>query len=240
MKDLSILIRSYNESEFDVNRLLNSLNRQNDIHLSEIVIFNDGNISETVNAINKFISNNKHLNIKFIISNKNIGSGLALRELYKSSSRKYIIFCDMDDEYVINNGLLKCITLLKNKKYDFVNCDDGPYKLHVMTIFNKEKINEKLFVGFKFRDDEYMSYIYKYLNGVFYPYRFYDWIHDNNSGVHSSGHQNDTISKLWDIYSDLLNKRITKEVAILELKNIDDKNNIIYNNFLELLETNLF
>lgn len=129
---------------------------------------------------------------------------------------------------------------IKNKEYDFVNCDDGPYKLHVMTIFNKEKINEKLFVGFKFQDDEYMSYIYNYLNGVFYPYRFYKWIHYDNSGVHSSKHKSDTESKLWDIYSDLLNKRITKEDAILELKNIDDKNNIIYNNFLELLETNLF
>lgn len=115
MKDLSVLIRSYNESTFVVNRLLDSLKRQNDIHLSEIVIFNDGNISETVNAINTFISNNKHLNIKFIISDQNIGCGLALKELYKSASRKYIIFCDMDDEYVINNGLLKCITLLKIK-----------------------------------------------------------------------------------------------------------------------------
>lgn len=239
MKDLSVLIRSYNESEFVVNRLLNSLNRQEDIHLSEIVIFNDGNISETVNAINTFISNNKHLNIKFIISDQNIGSGLALKELYKSSSRKYIIFCDMDDEYVINNGLRKCITLLKDKKYDFVNCDDGPYKLHVMTIFNKEKINEKLFVGFNFQDDEYMCYIYKYLNGYFYPYRFYKWIL-KNSGVHILEHPNNTTSKLWKIYSDLLNKRINKEVAILELNNIDDKNNIIYNNFLELLETNLF
>lgn len=239
MKDLSVLIRSYNESEVVVNRLLNSLNKQEDIHLSEIVIFNDGNILETVNAINTFISNNKHLNIKFIISDQNIGSGLALKELYKSSSRKYIIFCDMDDEYVINNGLHKCITLLKNKKYDFINCDDGPYKLHVMTIFNKEKINEKLFVGFKFRDDEYMSYIYKYLNGIFYPYRFYNWIL-KNSGVHTLKHPNNTTSKLWNIYSDLLNKRITKEVAILKLKNIDDKNNIIYNNFMELLETNLF
>jgi hypothetical protein len=240
MKDLSVLIRSYNESGFAVNRLLNSLNRQEDIHLSEIVIFNDGNIIETVNAINNFISNNKHLNIKFIISDQNIGSGLALKELYKSSSRKYIIFCDMDDEYVINNGLLKCITLLKNKNYDFVNCDDGRYKLHQMTIFNKEKINEKLFVGFNYRDDVYMCYIYNYLNGYFYPYKFYNWIRKKNSGVHTLKHPNNTTSELWSIYSDLLNKRITKEVAILELQNIDDKNNIIYNNFLELLETNLF
>lgn len=240
MKDLSVLIRSYNESEFVVNRLLNSLKKQDDIHLSEIVIFNDGNISETVNAINTFISNNKHLNIKFIISDQNIGSGLALKELYKSSSRKYIIFCDMDDEYVINNGLLKCITLLKDNKYDFVNCDDGPYKLHVMTIFNKEKINEKLFVGFNYRDDAYMCYIYNYLNGYFYPYKFYNWIYKKNSGVHTLKHPNNTTSELWNIYCDLLNKKINKEVAILELKNIDDKNNIIYNNFLELLETNLF
>lgn len=238
MKDLSILIRSYNESIFEINRLLNSLFLQKDIYKSEIIIYNDNGYTSTINYIEQFIQNYKFNNIKFIKGVKHIGPGLALRELYKNATKEYIIFCDMDDEYIIDDGLYTTIRLLKCYGCDYIQCDPGPCKLHQMTIFKKDKISEYLFLGFNYRNDEYMCYVYNYLNGIYYSLKFYKW-YIKNTGVHKMKFTNQQDVYLWNLYSDLLNKRISKETAIGILNDFKYKDNIIYINFIHLLNTEL-
>ena len=142
---------------------LQSISQQENIEQAKIIIYNDGGDARVLNHINIFIQDNSQLNISVFYRNHNLGSGNSLKELYKLADTKYIIFCDGDDEYVINNGLRTAILKLKENNWDFINCDSSSDKLHVMTIFNRDLIDERLFINFSSRDDEYMVYIYNFL-----------------------------------------------------------------------------
>jgi hypothetical protein len=50
-----------------------------------------------------------------------------------------------------------------------------------MTIFKRELINEHLFINFTVRDDEYMVYIYNFLQGGYFKYPFYKYNSNNHS-----------------------------------------------------------
>ena len=159
MKDLTVLVRTYKEDVKKLEKCLLSIFNQKNIDKSKIIIYNDGCDIDVLNCINNNIKQYPSLNISVFYKNHNLGSGYALKELYKLAKTEYIIFCDGDDEYIIYDGLDFAITKLKEQNWEFINCDGGTYKLHMMTIFKKNIINEKIFVNFYTRDDEYMAYI---------------------------------------------------------------------------------
>lgn len=241
MEDLTICIRTYKENKILLEKCLKSLSQQKEIEKSQIIIYNDGCVIETLNCINEFICQNPQLNILVVYKNKQIGSGAAFKELYKLVKTTYMIFGDGDDEYILNDGLFTAMSKLKMNNWNFINADDSKFKLHQMTIFNKQCINEHLFINFSTRDDEYMSYIYTFVNGGFYNYPFYKWNNNHSfSQIHFKEFK-DEEKKLWEIYSSLVNKKISVDQA---LNMINSLNVVSYNDIKEdlmkLCETNLF
>lgn len=242
MKDLTICVRTYKENTQMLEKCLLSISKQKNIEQSQILIYNDGCNNDVLNTINKFCLENPQLNIFIFYRNKRIGAANSLKELYKLVKTDYMIFCDGDDEYVKDDGLDFAITKLKEQNLEFINCDDGNFKLHQMTIFLKNIINEKLFINFSKRHDEYMSYIYNFRNGMFLDYPFYKWNRKySNQQLHFVKMDNDE-TKLWNIYSDLVNKRITKYVAKNQLNIIENTTQYlyIYSSLIELLKSDLF
>jgi len=76
--------------------MLNSIKNQS-FKNYEIVILDDASEDDSINIINKFISKNQNLKIKFIKQTKNLGTFASREKVLKSSSGKYILFCDADD-----------------------------------------------------------------------------------------------------------------------------------------------
>lgn len=240
MKELTILIRTYKEPIQLLENCLNSICKQKCIEQSKIIIYNDGGDINVLNCINKFTHEHSELNISVFYRNYNIGSGNALKELYKLADTKYIIFCDGDDEYVIDNGLYTAITELKRNNWDFINCDTSPDKLHVMTIFNRELINEHLFINFPSRDDEYMVYIYTFLRGGFFSYPFYQWnSHHHNNHVHNKTMDIEE-QFLWNLYSKLVKGQISTQELKQILNNIHNDKEALVQSLINLCNSKLF
>lgn len=98
----SICVLFYNQAN-TVESCLNSIIAQNLNYKSfQIVIVNDGSVDETDSVIQKYITNHKNINIKYIKHKENMGVFEARRTCINNADGQYIIFVDGDDEFVEN------------------------------------------------------------------------------------------------------------------------------------------
>ena len=110
MKKLSIIIPAYNEGKtihFILDKL-KSVSLINNIE-KEIIIVNDASKDDTEESINRYISENKELNIQYYKHPVNKGKGAALHTGISKAKGEYLIIQDADLEYDPNeyNELLK-------------------------------------------------------------------------------------------------------------------------------------
>jgi glycosyltransferase involved in cell wall biosynthesis len=100
MNKLSVIIPAYNEGK-TIHLILNKIK---DVQLignleKEIIIVNDSSNDDTENAVQKFISENPQLEIKYFCHNINKGKGAAIHTGISTASGDYIIIQDADLEY---------------------------------------------------------------------------------------------------------------------------------------------
>jgi glycosyltransferase involved in cell wall biosynthesis len=99
-KKLSILIPAFNEGP-TIHLILNKIKEvvlDNEIE-KEIIIVNDCSKDDTVQKVEKYISENKDLNIQLFSQPVNMGKGAAINRAIKKATGEYIIIQDADLEY---------------------------------------------------------------------------------------------------------------------------------------------
>ncbi len=116
MKKISAVIPVYN-AENKIDRLLDSLNRQELFDKVEIIFVNDGSTDNSLQKINSFSKNKDNI---IIINQSNSGVSNARNKGIASASGKYITFIDADD--YLDDDCFKTYLELINLKYDlFIN-----------------------------------------------------------------------------------------------------------------------
>lgn len=100
IEKLSIVVPAYNE-ERTINKILQRLSEIKLINniSKEIIIVNDASKDNTIVEINKFISENRELDIKLFSHEVNMGKGAALHTGISRASGEYLIIQDADLEY---------------------------------------------------------------------------------------------------------------------------------------------
>ena len=127
---LSIIVPVYN-SEKTIKRCLDSIARQS-FSDYELIIINDGSNDNSLNIINEFIENNKHLDIK-LINQDNIGLTKSRQKGINKASGKYIGFVDSDD-YIDKDYYQSFFDYLNNNDTNLV-CNG--YQLNGKQYINK-------------------------------------------------------------------------------------------------------
>ena len=99
-KKLSIVIPAYNEGRtiHEILNIVKAVNLINELS-KEVIIVNDFSTDNTVEAIEKYISENPELKITLHNHEKNKGKGAALRTGIEKSTGDYNIIQDADLEY---------------------------------------------------------------------------------------------------------------------------------------------
>ncbi len=100
MKKLSIIIPAYNEGS-TIHLILDKLKRvelTNNIE-KEVIIVNDASKDNTEDSVNRYIDNNKDLNIQYFKHDVNKGKGAALHTGISKATGEYLIIQDADLEY---------------------------------------------------------------------------------------------------------------------------------------------
>jgi glycosyltransferase involved in cell wall biosynthesis len=100
MKTLSIIMPAYNEGEtiYLILEKIKAVKLLNDIG-KEVIIVNDCSTDNTEKAIQKYISENGNMNIKYFKHESNQGKGAALHTGIAKASGDFLIVQDADLEY---------------------------------------------------------------------------------------------------------------------------------------------
>lgn len=93
---VSIVLPAFNESEGITPALKSLASIDYPKNMFEVVVVNDGSKDNTAELVNKFISENKNLNIKFIDRKENRGKAFSLNEGISASSGELVACMDAD------------------------------------------------------------------------------------------------------------------------------------------------
>lgn len=100
LRTLSIIIPAYNE-ERTIHLILDKVRDvilRDDIQ-KEVIIVNDGSKDGTVEAVQRYITANPSMGIKFYEQPRNMGKGAAIHRGIKEATGEYLIVQDADLEY---------------------------------------------------------------------------------------------------------------------------------------------
>ncbi|OED36644.1 glycosyl transferase [Flavobacteriaceae bacterium (ex Bugula neritina AB1)] len=111
---VSVITPAYNCADF-ILETINSVKNQTFSNW-EMIIIDDNSTDNTIDIINKAISNDKR--IKLLSLKENLGAGVARNKGIEIANGRYIAFLDSDDRWV-SEKLEKQIGFMENNDYSF-------------------------------------------------------------------------------------------------------------------------
>lgn len=141
MKELSIIIPQYKETEEQIKPLLEILNMQENVDFDdfEVVIVND--CSDYV-LDSLFLRQFDKLNLRLLHTPKNVGSGLCRQYGVDHTYSKWILFIDADDMIFSVLTISKILNIIENNSdYDIIRGDFLEEIVHDNTSEHSYKIN---------------------------------------------------------------------------------------------------
>ena len=118
MKDITVIIRTYNSAAFVKKAIDSALNQTLNKKFYEILVVDDGSADTTLDIL----KNNYGNEIK-IIKQKHLGASVATNNGILKSRGQYIILLDSDDEFLPDILKKMFSEFKKNNLIDFVYCD---------------------------------------------------------------------------------------------------------------------
>ncbi|MEI2393117.1 glycosyltransferase family A protein [Priestia megaterium] len=126
----SVILPVYN-SEKTIMSTLNSIKNQTIVNeIGEIIIVNDGSTDKTQEIINRFIEDNKYLNI-VLINKENGGVSTARNIALKIAQYDLIALIDSDDEWLPNKLELQLDVFERNSDVDFLGGNYNGKELNI-------------------------------------------------------------------------------------------------------------
>lgn len=200
---IDIIIPQYNESQFIIQQLLNSIELQQNVDFNEIevIIVNDGN-PETILPQGFLDMYPFHINY---ICSEHKGVSAARNTGLDAATADYVMFCDADDLFFNACGLYLIFTQLKSGDFDtlvsnFTEETRGPenypiYVAHEMdSTFVHGKIHNRKFLldnnirwneDLQIHEDSYFNCLCQRLanpdHSIYCPTSFYLWKWRDNS-----------------------------------------------------------
>ena len=120
---VSVIVPTYNQSEFLELTLLNIINQKTNFHY-EMIISNDASTDNSDSVIQDIIktkANNDNLSIKYFNHEKNLGMIKNWMFCIEQCKGKYIAICEGDDYWIDENKLQKQVDFLEqNHDYGLV------------------------------------------------------------------------------------------------------------------------
>ena len=220
---VSVIIPVYNSEEF-IDRCVKSILNQTYKNI-EIILVNDGSTDNSLNILKSYC-NKYNYNI-IVVSQKNMGSGIARKNGLQNSNGEYITFVDSDDE-LKQNAIEELINDL-NKDTDVII--SGFYSVNDKTgkkIIHSPK-NNSLWTQLKFSCTAFKLYKKSYLQNFidnFINSRILEDVALNT--IVFSNTNNIQIQNKWNYINHIRQGSITKENN-LDIIDITDTLNYINN-----------
>lgn len=130
---ITVIIPVYNQEDLII-RAIESVPWD---YMPELIVIDDGSTDNTNQVVRKWIEENSHKDIKFLVNLQNIGVAKTINRGYDAATGDYIVLLGSDD-YFYHDEIRQVIGLLNGEDLVYFNMVDNNGQVFELTPENRE------------------------------------------------------------------------------------------------------